>query len=147
MKMIKKIAVLTTVLVTLFLRMDAQQSGDIKGIWVNEKKDVRVEIYQSGDKYFGKISWSADMYAADGKTPNKDLKNPDDKLKQRNLAGINILTGFSFAGSEWTGGEIYDPRSGKTYKGNMKIKGNSLEIRGYVGSPVFGKTTSWTRVS
>jgi len=137
----------TIVLLTLFTRVTAQQAGDIKGIWVNSKKDIRVEIYQVGDKYFGKINWSADMYAPDGKTPNKDVKNPDPKLNQREITSINILSGFSFTGGEWTGGEIYDPRSGKTYKGSLKLRDGSLEIRGYIGSPIFGKTTSWTKAS
>ena len=119
----------------------------VKGIWLNNDKDAKVEIYRSGDKYYGKIVWTQNMYEADGKTLRKDSKNSDEQLRSRTIQNMVILSGFSYSAGEWTGGEIYDPKSGKTYKSKMRIKDSSLEIRGYVGSPMFGKTTIWTRLS
>jgi uncharacterized protein (DUF2147 family) len=58
---------------------------------------------------------------------------------------MEILSGFTYEDGRWTGGEIYDPKSGKTYSCNMKLKANKLEIRGYVGLSLFGRTTTWTR--
>ena len=108
---------------------------------------MKVEIYRLGDKFAGKIIWTKDMYEADSKTLKKDSRNSDEKLRSRSILNLDILTGFTYDDGQWTGGEIYDPKSGKTYDSKMKIKGGSLEIRGYVGSPMFGKTTVWTRVS
>lgn len=123
----------------------AQQPDAIKGIWMNDEKDAKIEIYKSGASYFGKIIWTKDMYQADGKTPKKDTRNPDAALQNRTIQHLVILSGFTYDDGEWNGGEIYDPKSGKTYKSKMKLKGANLEIRGYLGSSFFGKTTVWTR--
>ena len=135
------------VILSLFTTMLAQDADGVKGFWMNETKDAKVEIYKSGNKYFGKIIWGKDLFEPDGKTPKKDTKNSNEELRNRNMLNMVILSGFSYDEGEWTGGELYDPRTGKTYKSKMKLKGNSLEIRGYVGSPMFGKTTVWTKTS
>ena len=44
-------------------------------------------------------------------------------------------------------GTIYDPRDGKTYKCRMTLKKDgTLEVRGYLGLALFGKTVVWTRI-
>ena len=139
--------VLAAVLFTSFAAVFAQDPDVVKGLWLNDDKDAKVEIYKSGDKYFGKIVWTQNMYEADGKTLRKDSKNSNEQLRNRTIQNMVILSGFTYSYGEWTGGEIYDPKSGKTYKSKMKIKGSSLEVRGYVGNPMFGKTTTWTRLS
>jgi uncharacterized protein (DUF2147 family) len=57
------------------------------------------------------------------------------------------MDGFTFSGgTTWDKGRIYDPESGKTYKSKMTLAApNRLEIRGYVGIPLFGRSTTWTR--
>ena len=145
MKMKKIIA-----FITLFFTSTATvfaQTGDIQGVWLNSDKDAKVQIYKAGETYSGKIIWIRDMYEADGKTLKKDSKNPNDNLKTRTILNLNILGGFNYVGDEWKGGQLYDPKTGKTYKSTMKLRGAMLEIRGYVGSPIFGKTTVWTRTS
>jgi uncharacterized protein (DUF2147 family) len=143
----KKMMVLAAVLFTSFSAVFAQDPDAVKGVWLNDGKDAKVEIYKSSDKYFGKIIWTVNMYEADGKTLRKDSKNTNEQLRTRTIQNMVILTGCTYSDGEWSGGEIYDPKSGKTYKSKLKIKGNSLEVRGYVGSPMFGKTTVWTRIS
>jgi uncharacterized protein (DUF2147 family) len=143
----KKFIVLASILLTSFTAIFAQNADGIKGVWINDAKDAKVEIYKSGDKYFGKITWVKDMYEADGKTIKKDSKNSNEKLRSRNVVGMDILSGFTYDDGEWTGGELYDPKSGKTYESKLKLKGSILEIRGYVGSPMFGKSTTWTKTT
>jgi len=46
-------------------------SDKIVGTWLSEEKDVKIEIYKSGNKYFGKLIWGKTMYEADGKTSKK----------------------------------------------------------------------------
>lgn len=123
----------------------AQNADGAKGIWINSEKDAKVEIYKSGDKYFGKITWLKEAYEADGKSPKKDNKNLNEKLRGRTVMNLTIISGLSYKDGEWTGGELYDPKSGKTVNAKMKLKGHQLEIRGYVGAPMFGKSTVWTR--
>ncbi|MFL0207158.1 DUF2147 domain-containing protein [Aquirufa sp. 2-AUSEE-184A6] len=113
----------------------------ILGEWLSQEKDGKIIIFKQGDQYFGKISW--------GKTPGKkDTNNPDEKLRNRELVGAVILKNFKFTGSAWENGTIYDPKSGKTYDCILKVKdGNkTLDIRGFVGTPMFGRTSTWSRI-
>lgn len=143
----KKFIVLTTVLVASLTSVFAQDADVVKGVWVNDEKDAKVEIFKSGDKYSGKLIWMKEMYEPDGKTLKKDSKNSNETLRSRAILNLVILSNFTYDDGRWTGGEIYDPKSGKTYKSRMKLKGDNLEIRGYIGSPMLGKTTVWTRAS
>jgi uncharacterized protein (DUF2147 family) len=121
------------------------QADKVVGVWLNEEKDAKVEIYKTGEKYFGKIVWGKNIYEPDGKTARTDIKNPDAKLRSRSLVNLVILTNFKYDDGEWNGGKIYDPKSGKTYSCIMRFKGNTLEIKGYVGITLLGRTTVWTR--
>jgi uncharacterized protein (DUF2147 family) len=112
----------------------------ILGEWLSQEKDGKIVIFKQGDQYFGKISW--------GKIPGKkDTKNPEEKLRNKDLVGAVILKNFKFTGSSWENGTIYDPNSGKTYDCILKIRdGNkTLDIRGFVGAAMFGRTSTWTR--
>ena len=119
----------------------ANNSADvILGEWISEPKDGKITIFKQGDRYFGKITW--------GKTPGKkDVNNPDARLKNREIVGSIILKEFVFTGSSWEKGTIYDPHSGKTYDCILKVKDNNqkLDIRGFVGVAMFGRTSTWSR--
>lgn len=117
----------------------AQSSDPILGKWENSSKEGRIEIFKKGDKYYGKLYWVKDA-------SKKDVNNPDEKLRSRNLQGLEILTGFTNKGKTYEGGEIYDPKSGKTYSCKMTPKGDKLEVRGFVGVSLLGRTEVFTRV-
>ncbi|MBM2817202.1 MAG: hypothetical protein HW421_3964 [Ignavibacteria bacterium] len=126
---------------------------EILGNWLSSKKTAKIQVYENKGKYYGKIIWLKEPNTSDNK-PKKDIENPDEKLRNRPLLGLNILWNFTFDGeNEWSDGEIYDPKNGKTYSCNMKLKGNKLEIRGYIGISLFGRTEygkeriSWGRGS
>lgn len=143
----KKYVLIIKMLIAVVATASAQSADDIKGIWISADKDAKVEIYKSGNQFSGRIIWGKDIYEQDGKTPKTDIKNANAALRNRSMLNLVILSGFSYADGEWSGGELYDPKTGKTYKSKMNLKQGSLEIRGYVGSPVFGKTTMWTKAS
>ncbi len=117
------------------------------GIWLSEKKDAKIEIFKSGNKYLGKLVWGAEMYAADGKTPLKDMKNPDVALRTRTRLNLVIISGLIYDDGAYTDGHLYDARSGRTYSLKMRLKAdNNLEMRGFYGISLFGQTMEWTRV-
>ncbi|GAB2588616.1 DUF2147 domain-containing protein [Spirosoma areae] len=117
------------------------QSADaILGNWMSEKKDAKIEIYKSSNgKYYGKLFWGARMYEADGKTPRL-AKNG------KPFKDMVILKDFSYDDGTWEQGTIYDPEEDKTYSCKIKKKGNNLDIRGYVGMSLFGRTTVWQKI-
>jgi uncharacterized protein (DUF2147 family) len=149
----KKIGIISAIFMLFLLtgtRVQAQKTGDILGVWLNADKDAHVEIYQQGNKYFGKIIWMKEpIDPATGK-PKTDVLNPEPTLQSRPKMGLVLLTDFVFDDDEWTDGEIYDPKSGKTYSCYMEFEDladmNTLKIRGYIGVSLVGKTTYWTRV-
>jgi uncharacterized protein (DUF2147 family) len=127
----------------------AQTTGGDKvlGTWLSEKKDAKIEIFKSGNKYSGKLIWGTEMFEADGKTPLKDTKNPDAALRTRSRLNLIFIAELTYDEGAYTGGKLYDARSGKTYSLKMKLKDdNSLEMRGYYGVSLFGQTMEWTRV-
>lgn len=77
--------------------------------------------------------------------PKKDRRNPKKELRARELLGLIILTGLKKDGDKWSGGEIYDPNSGNTYRCEARLEGDILKIRGYIGVSLIGRTTSWRR--
>lgn len=129
-------------LITFAQNSDADK---IIGEWLNEDKDGKIEIYKTGNSYFGKIIWGNSIFEDDGQTLTKDVKNPDEKLKQRNILNMVVLSDFIYAEDVWDNGKIYDPKSGKTYNCTMKLKDNKLEIRGYVGISLLGHSTYWEK--
>jgi uncharacterized protein (DUF2147 family) len=113
----------------------------ILGVWVTPNGEGYVEIRKSGDAYDGIIVGGAD------ETPRLDEKNPDPALRDRPLLGLKIMNGFVYdADTRWNSGRIYDPNSGKTYKSKLELKdADTLDVRGFVGIPLFGRTETFTR--
>jgi len=124
----------------------AQKADDILGYWLTDDAKAKIEIYKEGGKYNGKIVWLAEPTDEDG-NPIVDIENPDKALQSRPLIGLNLVFGFEFDGEHWEAGEIYDPNEGETYSCRMKLKKGRLEVRGYIGMPMFGRTVIWTKTS
>ncbi len=75
-----------------------------------------------------------------------DIHNPQPSERGRALCGLKIGSGFTLRDSNHAaGGTLYDPKTGKTYHGTMSAEGSKLELRGYVGIPLFGESQTWTR--
>ena len=141
----EKLALLTVISLFTTVAAWSQQGDQILGQWLSEDKIGRIEVYKQHDKYFGKLVWASKMYEADGKTSHKDERNSDPALRSRNLKDLVMLTNFHYSDGVYSGGKIYDPKNGKTYSCKMTLNGNNLHIRGYVGLPMFGRTTVWSR--
>lgn len=75
--------------------------------------------------------------------PRTDDNNPDSELRDRPIIGLTMFSEYQFEDGQWQG-KIYDPESGNTYQSRMKITGKGdLEIRGYIGIPMFGRTAKF----
>ena len=147
------VSMLAIFLLSPVLKLSAQdfKATDVVGVWLNEDKDAHVDIYQDGDKFFGKIVWLKTPIDSLTNKPKLDTKNLDESLRTRPVMGMLLLTDFVFDGDdEWEDGEIYDPKSGKTYSCYMEFPDEdnkkNLKIRGYIGISLLGRTTYWTKV-
>lgn len=119
---------------------------DVVGKWKLEDGTAIVEVYQQGDVFNGKIVWLQNPTEADGR-PAVDDKNPDAKLRTRQVLGLNMLSGLKKDGGEYSGGTIYDPGNGKTYNCSMKVEGDVLKVRGSLDKKgLIGRTMDWFRV-
>jgi uncharacterized protein (DUF2147 family) len=139
-----------------FAAGSADKSADaILGIWVTEGGKAHVEVTGTDGEYQGRIVWLKEPdYPADDKQgmagqAKVDRDNPDARLRNRPIIGLPLVSGFHYAGDGvWTGGTIYDPESGKTYRCKITLrKDGSLNVRGYIGFSLFGRTTVWTRLA
>jgi uncharacterized protein (DUF2147 family) len=131
----------------------AANPEDILGVWNTEHNDAKVEIFKCGEKYCGKIVWLKDPnYPPNSKegtpgTPKIDHNNPDPALRARPVMGLQFMSNFRYAGDNvWKDGRLYDPEKGKTYSGKMTVVShNQLDLRGFVGISLLGRTSKWTR--
>ena len=125
-------------------------ADDIHGLWINNKdvgkQKFAVMIEDCGNKLCGRLYWLKKPLSASG-LPKRDKHNPNEALRDRQLCGLQILTGFQYVGDNtWNAGEIYNPDDGLTFSSTMKLAPEgALKIRGYVGISLFGKTLEWVR--
>lgn len=125
----------------------AQNKDAILGKWINSAGEAHINITKRGGKYFGKIVWLKEPKDEKGNVKT-DLKNPVVGLRSKPILGLEILRNFIFEDGRWTDGKIYDPKSGKTYSCNMSMKGRDiLNLRGYVGISLIGRSETWKRVN
>lgn len=119
-------------------------ADDIVGTWVANQNKAKVQIYKSGNKYYGKIIWLKEPNK-DGK-PKTDKYNPDPSRRHVPVVGLVVLKDFIYDDGEWTDGEIYDPSSGKEYSCKITMPDkNTLKVRGYIGISLLGRTEVWKR--
>lgn len=119
--------------------------AQIEGRWLSENKDGEIEMYQENGKIFGKLVRAR----LNKETKNLDVHNPDEKEHGNSIVGKVIVKDLKKDGDEWSGGSIYDPKTGKTYKSKASLaKDNQiLKLRGYIGISWIGRTSEWTRVN
>ncbi len=143
---LNRITMLILILLKSFTVFGQVNTNDILGKWLTEKNEAIVQIFKTNDgKYAGKIIWLKEALDENG-SPKTDKKNPKHELRSRPILNLVFLGGFEFKNNEWINGIIYDAESGNTYKAKISMPDkNTLHLRGYIGSPVFGRTTKWTR--
>lgn len=108
------------------------------------KPKALIRITEEGGVLTGKIE---KLYRAPSEDQNPVCTKCEGARKDQPLIGMTILSGLKKDGDEYTGGEILDPAAGKIYKSKASVadNGNKLEVRGYVGAPMFGRTQTWVR--
>lgn len=103
-----------------------------------------VRIHEHNGEYSAVIEKG--LLATD--TPDAVCDKCKDERKGQRIVGMTIVKGIKFTDGHYEGGEILDPENGKTYRCLMKLDstGNQLEVRGYIGISLIGRSQNWTRV-
>lgn len=136
------------ILILIILSFSISASAQsVIGIW-KTKSDVdgaeksNIEIFEKDGKVYGKIIKL--LGDAEG---DKCLECKGDK-KNAPLVGMEIIWGLKNKKGVYDGGKILDPNNGKVYKCKIFLGDNSneLNVRGYIGFSLMGRTQTWYRV-
>ena len=78
---------------------------------------------------------------------NPVCKKCEGERHNQPVTGMTIMWGVKKDGDQWSGGQILDPHNGKTYKVKLSLTdgGRKLQVRGYIGMPMLGRTQVWNR--
>lgn len=144
--------------------IQASEPDAVLGFWFANEGKSKIEIYKCKSKYCGRIVWLKEpKYPADDDKGmagliKVDRENESESLRSRPIVGLNVMTDFVFdktseygdeeekVAPSWTEGKIYDPRNGKMYSCNMALTNpKQLDVSGYIGIPLFGRTETWIR--
>ena len=130
---------------TLFAGIASMSAQSVTGKWktVDENGQPKsvVEISENNGVLTGKVIeiLTANKTAVCSKCEGANKNKP--------INGLTIITGMKKDGSEYSGGRILDPQSGKDYKCILKLNGkDKLDVRGYVGIQALGRTQTWVRM-
>ena len=126
----------------------SKQADAVNGIWLTGSKEGKIEIFRGVDgRYHGKIIWLKEPVDEDGK-PKLDKENPDLNRRKFPILGLQIMRGFRYDSENvWVDGKIYDPERGSDYRCKMTlVNENTLNVRGFVGMSLFGRTDTWNRI-
>jgi uncharacterized protein (DUF2147 family) len=145
------------ILVASSASASAQQSR-IMGVWLTESGVAQVKLGPCADPKSGPlcgfIVGLINPKGPDGKVvaPEMatDYRNEKPELRSRKVIGMPLIWGFRKTSNpdSFEGGQIYNGEDGKMYSANVTLEADGrLKLRGYAGTPLFGKTQYWTRVS
>ena len=115
--------------------------ADAFGLWQTADKDGRVQVAPCGESACGSIVAGEPVSGR----PSTDVKNPNRALRERSLAGLQILDGFTRSATGWVNGRVYDPNSGNTYRSELLPQPDgTLVLKGCFGP--FCRTEVWRRI-
>ena len=125
-------------------------AGAVVGLWKTiddrtGKPRSLVRITDVNGKLQGKIEQI--LFRPDETDHNPLCKECSGARHNQPIIGMTILSGLSQDGDEFSGGEILDPKNGKTYRCKIALKdqGAKLDVRGYIGISFLGRTQTWLR--
>jgi uncharacterized protein (DUF2147 family) len=126
----------------------AQDASPV-GVWQTIDDDTGkpralVRVTESQGELQGRIE---KLYRPADQDQNPKCVKCEGARKDQPMVGMVIVSGLKKNGDEFTGGEILDPASGKVYKSKATLTdgGKKLNVRGFVGVPMFGRSQVWVR--
>lgn len=133
--------------------------GAITGYWRTNKGGAVIHITAKDDHFSGRIVWlKTNRYPPDdplgmGGQAIVDRENPHPAKRDRPMLGLRLIKGLHYHvldnnRARWEDGRVYDADRGQWYDCKLWLADSDhLKLHGYVGIPVLGRTTTWTRVA
>jgi len=108
------------------------------------KEKALVRISESGGVFSAKIE---KLLSPDAK-PDAKCEKCTDNRKDQPIVGMTIMRSVKKNDDVYDGGDILDANNGKVYKVRLKLASDNkkLDVRGYIGTPLLGRTQTWQRV-
>jgi uncharacterized protein (DUF2147 family) len=130
---------------------DSAHAGEgLDGYWMDADGEVLLKIEPCGVQNMrcGRVAWLRKPRGADG-GPLRDLRNPDEKLRNRFVCGLPVVLHFKKqADGTWGDGTVYVPDHGMSFSGTAEVVSpTKVKVSGYMLLPIFGSSEVWTRVS
>lgn len=123
----------------------AREALDPTGYWKTENERSIIRIAPCDRGLCGEIAW-----LADDENARTDSQNPDPDKRDRPICGLEMIWGLEEVSSDpgrWTDGTVYNVEDGRTYNFRLLVREpQTLEVRGYAGLPLLGRTQEWSRV-
>lgn len=129
--------------------LTAQASESPVGLWrtiddKTGKEKSLIRIVETNGELHATIE---KLFREPHEEPNPNCDKCPGERKNKPVIGMTIMTGLKKAGSEFEGGEILDPANGKIYRCKMWTieGGKKLNVRGFIGVSLLGRTQVWIR--
>ena len=105
-----------------------------------------VAIVETNGELEGKVER---VFSPPAKRPDPLCDNCPADRKGKPIIGMTILWGLKRDGNGYSGGSVFDPDNGKTYRCKLRVidDGRKLELRGFIGFSLLGRTQTWIRES
>lgn len=104
-----------------------------------------IEIFEKDGLLYGKIER---LFRKADEDQNPKCDKCSGSQKDQLIIGMQILNSLKKDSDvKWSGGEILDPNNGKTYSCKVTLieDGKKLEVRGFIGFSLLGRTQVWDR--
>lgn len=119
------------------------------GLWkniddVSGKPKALIRISENKGTLEGRIE---KLYRTADQDQNPKCTRCEGVNKDQPIIGMVFMSGLAKSGDEYTGGQILDPDNGKVYRSKMTLVdgGKKLNVRGYIGVPMLGRSQVWVR--
>jgi uncharacterized protein (DUF2147 family) len=133
------------------LSLPAAWAADVSpvGLWkniddVSGKPKALIRISENKGELEGRIE---QLFRPADEDQNPKCVKCEGVLKDQPIIGMVFMSGLKKSGDEYTGGEILDPDNGKVYKSKLTLVdgGKKVNVRGYIGIPMLGRSQVWVR--
>jgi len=103
-----------------------------------------VRITEANGEYQARVEKT---FPKPGEESNPKCEKCEGPRQNKPVIGMTILWGLKKQGDAYQGGEILDPETGKIYRARIKLEdgGKKLDVRGFIGFSLFGRSQTWLR--